>query len=475
MKLTCLLLLLPSLPLAAAETVLGAYIFHRHGDLFTSASWFRSRYVEANATSPIHGIAASVPVLSQLSVTSPVDDTLQNSAQMFLLGLYPPAGSASAQRLANGRSVEPPLGGYQAIPVNAVATAASSGGAEDKTWLQGGSNCGLAILSSNKYFSSVSYLETLESTQDFYRSLLPVYNSTFASSDASFKNAYAIYDYVHVSTIHNASGTMPANSLLTTDTLHQLQTRADQHEWALAYNSSEPVRAIAGAVLAGQVLEALEATLRAPASQASAQRLTMQFGAYATFMSFFGLAQAPAASPDFYGTVDYASSIVFELVTNATVGTAAVDPSDVHVRFLFANGSASDANPPRAFPLFGRPEITLPWANFSTSMSAFAVDDTLAWCAACGNTTGTCAGYSKSSWSPSGSSGTASAGSPGSSGGGGVSRPVAGVIGALATLVVILGVEAIVMAAAGLRLVRKRSSLGQMESPGPATARSKAW
>jgi hypothetical protein len=51
--------------------------------------------------------------------------------------------------------------------------------------------------------------------------------------------------------IHNAS--IPSSSLLTDETVHQLQTLADLHEFSLAYNASEPIRAIAGSTLAAQI------------------------------------------------------------------------------------------------------------------------------------------------------------------------------------------------------------------------------
>lgn len=217
------------------------------------------------------------------------------------------------------------------------------------------------------------------------------------------------------------------------------------------------MRAIAGAVLAGEILQALNTTLAAPAGKASAQRLTVQFGAYGTFMSFFGLANLTAASPDFRGVVDYASSLTLELVTNATVdGTASatVSPDDVAVRFLFANGSASDANAPAVYPLFGQAETTLPWADFAAGMGRFAVGDTASWCQACGNTTGVCAAASTSgSGSGSGSSSSGS-GSGSGSGSSDITPGVAAGIGVLSMfgLILLLGVAA---ALSGFRVVKK--------------------
>ncbi|RYP73737.1 hypothetical protein DL771_003450 [Monosporascus sp. 5C6A] len=106
-----LLVSLATLPLVKAETVLGVYIFHRHGDRTPKSH------------TPVNMTALGA---DQMDVTSPVDTVLQNSAQAFLQGLYPPVGSLSEQRLADESSVEAPLGGYQYIPVNSVSTTSSN-------------------------------------------------------------------------------------------------------------------------------------------------------------------------------------------------------------------------------------------------------------------------------------------------------------------------------------------------------------
>jgi hypothetical protein len=198
------------LPLVPAETVLGVYLFHRHGDrtsksfaptsltdlgyqqVWQSGNFYRSRYIDANATSPIFGISSNLVKTSQLSVEAPVDTVLQNSAAGFLQGLYPPVGTVlGSQELANGSSIEAPLGGYQLIPVNAVASASSSSNSENSAWLQGQSGCNNAIVSSNNYFYSEAYNNTLSSTKAFYQSILPVINGTFTSATDTFKNAYS--------------------------------------------------------------------------------------------------------------------------------------------------------------------------------------------------------------------------------------------------------------------------------------------
>ncbi len=118
----------------------------------------------------------------------------------------------------------------------------------------------------------------------------------------------------------------------------------------------------------------------------------MQFGAYGTFMSFFGLAQLPAANPDFQGIVDYASSVVFELVTNST--TSPAKPDDVSVRFLFSNGSAAAGPGLQPFPLFGQSATLLPWNTFVDEMGKFAIGDTNDWFRVCGNSSAGCSAVS---------------------------------------------------------------------------------
>lgn len=447
------LLLLSSLPsLTAAEDVLGLYVFHRHGDrtakawkpvnftalgadeVYSSGSWYRDTYVSKDASRKITGLSPESAVLSQLDVTSPVDAVLQNSALVFLQGLYPP--TQQFETLANGSKVEAPLSGYQYIPIASVETAASDKNSENSAWLQGNSGCTNAEASSNDYFSSPEYAGVYKDSESFYQGLLPVINGTYGKDEANFQNAYTIFDLINVARIHNSS--IPSDHLLDESTLEKLYHLASIHEWNLAYNSSEPVRAIAGSVLAGQIIEALEPL----AEGKKGPKVNIQFGAYAAFMSFFGLAGLDKVSSDFKGVVDYASSMAFELVTNATNPTA----DDVSVRFYFANGTAAQ-HTPKLFPLFGKDETTVSWKDFKTGMSDFAIEDTKHWCKLCGNNDGTCASNSDDD-------STSSQSSSGGSGNG-VSKPVAGVIGALVTLVVILGVQAAFILLGGLRLVKK--------------------
>ncbi|KIW79715.1 hypothetical protein Z517_06329 [Fonsecaea pedrosoi CBS 271.37] len=464
MRSSALLLASVACSTAAAETVLGVYLFSRHGDrtakatpptvltdlgyeeVFTSGTYYRNRYVASDGSRRIFGIQPDTVKLSQITASAPLDNVLMPSAMGFLQGLYPPVGATlGSQTLRNGTVVQTPLNGYQLIPVQTVANGA---GSEDAAWLQGATNCANAQISSNNYFLSDEYQSTLNRTKGFYADMQPFVNRTYTESQTSFKNAYTIFDLLNVASIHNASVALPDDA-----DFFQLRTLADQHEWGLAYNGSEPIRAVTGSIMAAQVVEALNGTIAGKGKNV----LNIQFGAYAGMLSYFGLANLTAASPLFYGVPDYASSLVWELVTNATVGSGAAFPSadDISVRFYFHNGTTSNISEPVEFPLFGTNRSPIPWSEFVESSNKFAIGSQAQWCSACGNSTGVC---SPSALGDDNSTAVGSSSSSSSEhhGGGGISKAVAGVIGAMVTLGVILGAELLIMLVGGLRLVSKR-------------------
>ncbi|KAJ5998259.1 hypothetical protein N7522_009919 [Penicillium canescens] len=460
------LLLAASLSSVEAERVVGAYIFARHGDrtpkvfgstqltdlgyreVFDAGSFYNQRYISDNSSKQIEGISSEIVNPKQISATAPSDAVLQNSATGFLQGVYPPVGTVASQTLANGSSVEAPLGGYQLIQLSASTSSKNS---EDATWLQGASGCQKASLSSNNYFTSDSYTALLSSTKDFYQSLSPMLEGAFSSPEMSFKNAYTIFDYLNVGRIHNTTSTFPHKSDLTDEIYHQLISLAGSHEFNLAYNASEKVRAIDGAVLAGEILAGLNDTIATEGKS----KLNVGFGSYGTVFSLFGLLQMPAASVNFTGIPDYASSMVFELVTNAS-GTDFPSTSDLSVRFMFHNGTITGGSEPTVYPLYGQSSELLSWEDFSSKTKEIAVTSDEEWCTMCGNTDGKCA----SSDNPT----TSSAASTSSTGGSGMSRAVAGVIGAMVTLAVILGLQALFFLVGGFRIAKRNKAGPEVSS-----------
>lgn len=374
---------------------------------------------------------------------------LQNSALGFLQGLYPPVGSQlGTATLRNGTTVQAPLNGYQLIPLQSVETGANS---ENSAWLQGSTNCANAQISSNSFYTSAQYMETLNRTQALYDSIYPDVNRTFSKSQNSFKNGYVIWDLLNVASIHNSTETATIPDDATMDELRYL---ADQHEFGLAYNNSEPIRAITGSIIAAQVVESLNTTITGKGKL----KLNVEFGAYAGMLSFFGLANLTEVSSDFYGVPDYASSLVWELVTNATVNSTSWPSADeLYVRFLFHNGTTSNTSEPTEFPLFNSNQSPLPWNDFVNGMNKFSVPDQETWCVKCGNET---SAVCSSAYLNGGSSGSDSGNSNSKSGSGGMSLAVAGVIGAMVTLAVILLVEVAIILLGGFRLVSKKRLAG---------------
>lgn len=453
-----ILAVLSAIPAALAhhEQTLGLFVFHRHGDrtskahsptrltelgqhqVLAAGDYFRDKYITSDY--PVHAVSQDVVVQSQINIEAPEDVVLQTSAMAFSQGVYPPVkDTIGTQELANGTKVFSPL---NLIPVNQVSSAIKIENdidPENVAWLQGISGCSAASTSSARYFESAEFKAIEESTKHFYQRLVPVINGTFDAEYASFRNAYSIYDLINVATINNKS--IPSAELLDEDMLFQLRTLADKQQSGLAYSAEEPIRAIAGSTLAAQIITHLDSVI----SSKSAQKIGIQFGAYATFLSFFGLAQLPAASSDFTGIVDYASSMTFEIFTEKDVDAGYPAVEDINVRFLFSNGSAGYVGQ-EAYPLFGQEQTVIPYTTFKSEMEKFAIGSAQRWCTECGVTSGSCAAYAGNSELKAASSQRK----------GGMSLPIAGVIGALVTLVVIIGAQTAIMLMGGMRVVSKK-------------------
>lgn len=462
-----------------AERILGAYIFARHGDrnpkifggeiltdlgyreVFYTGSYYNDRYISPGSSLQIEGISEYIVKPEQINASCPLDPVLQNSATGFLQGVYPPVGTKATQTLANHTTVEAPLNGYQLIQVEVTETNQNS---ESHAWLQGSSGCNRAVVSSNDFYVSDLYASLLKSTKGFYESLTPMLNGTFTREQMSFKNAYTIFDYLNVARIHNSTSQYPAMADLTPEVYSQLLQLANAHEYHLAFNASEHARAIDGAVLAGEILASLEGVI----TSGGESKLGIQFGAYATFLSFFGLMQLPAASVDFTGIPNYASSMVLELVTNAP-GSGIPSTDEINVRFKFHNGTIVGSSEPKTYPMFGQSKDLLSWKEFKTQIEKVAVLTTADWCKQCGNTGGQCASFVSG-----GSVGSVSSVGGSGSSSGGMSRAVAGVVGSMVTLAVILALEALFLLVGGFRIAKRRSAASEVNSQTETTENKKA-
>lgn len=220
--------------------------------------------------------------------------------------------------------------------------------------------------------------------------------------------------------------------------------------------------------LAAQIVTFLNTTI----TSSGANKIGVQFGAYAAFQSLFGLSNLTAASADFYGIPDYASVMIYELFTTSNfTGSFPTSTDDLQVRFLFHNGTTSNISEPTVYPLFGGSDTSISWNSFQTLMNDFAIYGQSDWCSACGNTTGTCspealATTTSSSANSSTTSSSSTSSAAGSSSGSHLSNAVCGVIGAMVTLGVIFLVEAAILVFGGLTLVSKKKARSGLDASG---------
>lgn len=397
---------------------------------FQVGSDYRARYLAAGSPHQIAGISESKYISSQIYATAPNSGILLNTATAFLQGLYPPlvdlAPEIASQTLNNGTKSTSPLNGYQYVTLQGVKA-----NSPDTIWIKGDESCPTLDASLSALESSAPFTSLVASTRPFYESFYPALQSVSdirSPSTLSFASAYDIFDLLNVARIHNASTTPISDA-----DLFQLRTLADAAEFAASYSAADAARSTGARTFAGAVLAQLTKTV----ASAGALKFSLLAGSYDTFLGFAGLADLTAASADFFGLPEYASTMAFELVS-ASAGSLATD--DLRVRFMFRNGTEGALT---AFPLFGGKEESLGWAEFVKEMQARAITTVEGWCGACQSEVDFCKVYQVDGEAV------------GAKKEGGMSTAVAGVVGAMVTLGVVALVGGFVF-----MIVRRRGSRG---------------
>lgn len=448
---------------AVAETVVGAVVFSRHGDRSTKhygaqsltslgasqnfqvGSDYRARYLASGSPQRILNMSEFTYVSSQLYASAPNQGILLNTATAFLQGMYPPLSSIrpeiASTTLNNGSASTAPVGGYQYVQLQSEKT-----NSPDTIWIKGDDFCPTVIAASESFEDSDEFAARVASTRDFYQRFLPVLRGAvydYTSPDnMSYAKAYDIFDLVNVARIHNA--TSPARNVSDAD-LAQLRTLADSAEFGYNFNASQPLRSLHAQTLSAAILAQLNQTVATKGKL----KFSLLAGSYDTMLAFFGVTNLTAVSGDFFGLPDYASTLAFELFTPETATAFPANPdAALRVRFLFRNGTAGQLTP---FPLFGTGQDSLAWPDFVAAMKARAVTTAKEWCAVCQSKVTFCAAYKDAGSSATGSGSGGDGGS-----GGGLSNAVAGVIGAMVTLGVVL-----ILGALAFVLLRKRKGAAQ--------------
>ena len=443
--------------------------------LYSAGSGFRERYVSPTQTSfseysvstAIIGISEFQLDGNQVTMESTADQFIVASAQAFMQGLYPPLQLSSndtfatnQSSLANGSNIQAPLNGYQ---YPQIYTASRND--DNSIWIAGEVSCPAYTSSGYEYYTSPQYATILDTTADFYASLEQDFlNGIFTNSSVGYFDAYYIWDYLRYGFTHNTS----IADHISDDVLLYAHALADELIFALNGNTSasgltpgDQIRAIGGRTLATRIIEALYTNID---TNGQYDKLTLLSGSFEPMISFAALAGlASEQTPQFYSIPDPGSSMVFELFSlsvNASEGYP--DRSDLNVRFLFQNGT-EDGSELISYSLFGRDpsQAVMTFDEFITEMETIWMPSVADWCDICSSFSVFCPAFV-------GNGGDGSSSGPsygaGSSDHHGISSAVAGVIGAIVTLVVVGIVTAVVALLGGVRVYRTkakgRSDLG---------------
>lgn len=185
--------------------------------------------------------------------------------------------------------------------------------------------------------------------------------------------------------------------------------------------------------------------------------LTFFFGEQDPIMSLISLIMADFRDNNFRSIPPFGSAMVFELFSTGSSTSFPIAEDDLWVRFYFHNGTDVEDNQLIAFPIFGNgPSRTdMPWAEFQDMFSRIMMSTLSEWCTTCSSPSLFCWGVDKSNITLL---------LPAKSQHYKVTPAVAGVIGAIVTLVVAGLLFALAMLLGGVRLHRnargKKSELG---------------
>lgn len=466
----------------ATEKVWGVYAFTVHGDskpsvlsssrpltdygareLVAAASDFRSRYISESGISET-GIQNISPVIlnsDDVDVLTTSDQNAVGSAQAFMQGLYPPLGTmnmTSSQKV-NGTFAQAPLNGYQ---YPQIVTASSSD--PQSIIVQGQAECKMYQAAESVYRSSSEAAQMARDTDAFYRKIWSqgmsgVYDESFAT----YLNAVAISEYLDYEFVHNETFMQSMQHAQ----IIRARWLADQYMWNT--NRQQPssngsiirsISPIAGQTLATSITQAFDLNIQ---EKGTRQKMTLLFGGdepAVALSSLVGL--ATDRQPNFFSRLVRGGSFIFELYSFETSGDLypSYPTSDnLYVRFLLRNGT-ENATTFQPYSLFGHsPSLTsLSYSEFRSELETFAVGSIPEWCIQCNAESMFCTGVLDQNHLTSKPKKT-------------MAPAVAGVIGAVVTLVVVAITAAILLFFCGMhkgksRKRSTRSSFGGFKGPG---------
>ncbi|GAA6059827.1 hypothetical protein JCM10212_003739 [Sporobolomyces blumeae] len=302
--------------------------------------------------------------------------TIYDSAIAFWQGFYPPNLAVSNTTLADGSIVTSPLQGYQYVQVNTVLP---SDDVDFEPW----TNCAAWSNRTDELYGSDTFKAKAEAEAPFFDELRG--SGLLGNRTINLKNAYNVYDYMNVQSVHNETF---ANELakLPEGTLSRA---ADVASWLQYSLFSDPapdgLGNLAGRAIFPRIINSLEAFI----TEANEVKIAHYHMSYKPFLSIFNMTNLAAATepafPNPTSMVDYASGAVFELRPNsASTASAASSRSRYDVRFGFRNGSSTQSDV-TYYPLFGSGQLDMDLATFSQNLEPYAIANNSVWCDLCSN------------------------------------------------------------------------------------------
>jgi hypothetical protein len=432
-----------------AEKVWGVYAFTVFGDstpgvltgprtlteygaseMAAAAAAFRYRYVSTAgngaSNTGIQNISPNILDSNDVHVLSTTDQYIVASAQAFMQGLYPPVDmNTTSAQLANGSYAQAPLKGYQYPVIIALGESDPA-----SFYVEGQANCEMHGAAEAEYRDSEDVdLITLD-TEAFY---VKLWNSALSGvfedeRSSTYTNAVPIADYLDYELVHNESLTKVLNQAdiirarsLADKFLYDTNSQQDSSSGSII----RAVSPIAGKTLATSIMEAFDMNIQENGSQ---QKMTMLFGGDEPAMalsSLLGLANQHQTN--FFSRLVRGGSFVFELYSYEEDEEYPTYPGsdNLYVRFLLHNGT-DDTTQFQPYPLFGHSpsHSYIRYSEFRAELETFALSSIQEWCLVCNSASIFCTGVlgtdesepeKKRSMAPA----------------------VAGVIGAVVTLVVV--------------------------------------
>ena len=386
----------------------------------------RAMYMN-NTDTAIAGLNTTVANGNQLRIMADAGgegSVIVDSANALAQGLYPPYTESIV--LANTTTVS--WDRAQLVEVSTIEP-------DQETWLEGYTDCGAWTERLNAWYQSDDFRAQAAIANPFFASL----SGVLGDRPAQLENAWNLFDYLNVESIHNASVAVRAEDL------EQARYWANYHE-AGSFTDADltDVGNIAGQAILPPILDAIHDIGNAT----DPLKLAYLAIAYKPFLSLFNMWGLPSPLRD--TVVDYASAAIIEVRTDDTM------------RLLFRNGTEGDFT---AYPLLGSTDASsYPVTDFASKMAPYALEDRAAWCDKCSETEARgCATLA----SLNGTGGAGYAGVTSTTGRHQVSPVVAGVIGAVVALAVAAAALALWLFLGGL--VKKQRGASSRDGSSLAT------